>query len=254
MTRTGIPRAHRAAPARRIGVVAALAAAASAALLLAGCSGSTGSAPSKSPSSTQKASAIAGVWGDSAKAAAPYFDFDDDGSVAGTDGCNRISGSWKLNGGTIELGELVSTRMACSGVDTWLSGASTATVSGKTMTVMDEKGTQIGTLARADADAKDPVDEDFLGSWGSTEARKPGLAITADGRFTGNDGCNGLSGSWTAKGDDEIVFSETASTLMACPDVDTKLGLLASAKVSDGTLTVLDAKGAEIAKLERSRG
>ena len=240
---------------RRIGLAAAVAAVASAALLLAGCAGSSGTDQTPKPTTTSKSADVTGSWGDAAKESAPAIELAGDGTLTGTDGCNRLTGSWKLEGDTIAFGELASTKMACIGVDTWLSGARTATVSGSTMTVLGEGGAELGTLDRADTgtNTKDPVSEAFLGSWGSTAQGKPNLSISGDGRFTGNDGCNGLSGSWKAGNADAITFSEAVSTLMACPGIDAKLGQLASAKVSGDTLTVLDAKGAELAKLERSR-
>lgn len=248
MTRTA---AFRPEPGRRLGFAALLAAAAGAALLLAGCSGPASSAPSE----TSQAPNIAGAWGDAAESGAPSLELAKDGTLTGTDGCNRLMGSWKQNGATLTFGDLASTRMACLDVDTWLSGARTATVSGSTMTVLGEDGAEIGTLDRADTstNTEDPVSEAFLGSWGSTDRGKPNLSISGDGRFTGNDGCNGLSGGWKTGNSDAITFSEAVSTLMACPGIDAKLGQLASAKVSGDTLTVLDAKGAELAKLERSR-
>ncbi|MFC0716086.1 hypothetical protein [Cellulomonas biazotea] len=41
------------------------------------------------------------------------------------------------------------TSMACEGVDTWLSGASTAEVEGDDLVVRDESGEEIGTLVRS---------------------------------------------------------------------------------------------------------
>jgi heat shock protein HslJ len=36
------------------------------------------------------------------------------GSVAGTAGCNRLSGRWQENGATLTVGPLAATRMACA--------------------------------------------------------------------------------------------------------------------------------------------
>lgn len=241
--------------ARRVGVAAAVAAAASAALLLAGCAGSSGTDGTPTPTTTSKPADVSGTWGDAAQESAPVLELSQNGTLTGTDGCNRLTGSWKLDGDTIVFGELASTKMACMGVDTWLSAARTAIVAGSTMTVRGEDGAEIGTLTRGDANpgATDAASEAFLGAWGSTDRGKPSLTISGDGRFTGNDGCNGLGGSWKAGTEGEIVFSDAMSTLMACPGVDAELGRLATAKLSGDTLAVFDAKGAELAKLERSR-
>jgi heat shock protein HslJ len=108
------------------------------ALGLAGCAAGTGSAD------------VTGTWGTPDATGTPGLELNADQSVTGTDGCNRLVGTWSLNGDTIEFGTFASTLMACEGVDTWLSGASTATVAGSTMTVQDAGGDDIGTLERSD--------------------------------------------------------------------------------------------------------
>ena len=70
------------------------------------------------------------------------------GSLNGTDGCNRLMGSWSVRGGTITFGQVASTRLACAGVATWLIDLATATVDGSTMHVKNAAGSQIGTLER----------------------------------------------------------------------------------------------------------
>lgn len=107
------------------------AAALSALLLLAGCASSSGEPE--------------GTWGVDD---GPNLTLADDGSLSGTDGCNRLMGSWTADGDTIDFGEVASTLMACEGVDTWLNGLATGTVNGDTITVLDGSGAEIGTLAR----------------------------------------------------------------------------------------------------------
>lgn len=72
------------------------------------------------------------------------------GTVAGTDGCNRLTGRWRLDDGVVRFTQMASTMMYCEGVDTWLSQAASAEVRGKTMYVFDREGNAIGTLARSD--------------------------------------------------------------------------------------------------------
>jgi len=72
------------------------------------------------------------------------------GTVAGTDGCNRLTGRWRLDGGVVRFTQMASTMMYCEGVDTWLSQAAFAEVPGKTMYVFNREGNAIGTLARSD--------------------------------------------------------------------------------------------------------
>jgi heat shock protein HslJ len=102
--------------------------------LLAGCAGS-GTSP------------FVGAWGESNDARKPSLDLKVDGSATGTDGCNRLIGSWKEDGKTVTFGGFSSSRMACEGVDTWLSNAATAKIQedGK-MAVFGQDGTELGTL------------------------------------------------------------------------------------------------------------
>lgn len=94
----------------------------------------------------------------------------------------------------------------------------------------------------------------ILGTWGDgSQAADPHLVFSDDGRVSGSDGCNSLSGSWKADGE-AVIVSDVATTLMACPDVDTWLGGIAQATLSesDDQLTILDASGTEIGSLDRA--
>ncbi|HXH35157.1 MAG TPA: META domain-containing protein [Plantibacter sp.] len=123
-------------------------------LVLAGCSGSS-SAGDPSASTTPDAGAsdavgIVGVWGDADAQQEPSLTFAEDGSVSGSDGCNRLVASWTADGDTVDFAPLASTRMACEGVDTWLSNGASGTWTESTLVVLDETGTQIGTLERSE--------------------------------------------------------------------------------------------------------
>jgi putative lipoprotein len=45
----------------------------------------------------------------------PRLEFAADGRVTGYSGCNMVSGTWKLEGGAVRLGPLISTKRACPG-------------------------------------------------------------------------------------------------------------------------------------------
>ena len=70
----------------------------------------------------------------------------EDGTATGTDGCNRMVGTWEQNGTQVAFGEWATTRMACQSVDTWLSLAVKATLEGENLVFVDENGIEIGTL------------------------------------------------------------------------------------------------------------
>ncbi|WP_165877429.1 META domain-containing protein [Agromyces fucosus] len=117
-----------------------------AATLLTACAGNAGTA------GTDSAEAVdpVGTWGDVAATDEPSLVLGDDGSLTGTDGCNRLVGSWTAEADTVTFVDVASTRMACEGVDTWLSALATGTIAGDTLTVLDESGDEIGTLARTE--------------------------------------------------------------------------------------------------------
>ena len=140
---------------RMVGVVSMVAAA----LLVAGCASSGGAGygddESPEPTETSKAlttNALVGTWG-STDEPQPNLVFDAEGGVTGTDGCNRLVGSWSVDGDEVVLSDIASTLMACEGVDTWLSGAASASlVAGEDdeLQIFDSAKKEIGTLERSD--------------------------------------------------------------------------------------------------------
>ena len=123
------------------------------AIALAGCASEaeSGADPSTTASAESgDAVGVVGVWGDADAQNSPSLVFAEDGTVTGTDGCNRLMGSWTADGDTVEFAPLVSTRMACEGVDTWLSGGASGTWTDTKLVVLDGSGTEIGTLERSE--------------------------------------------------------------------------------------------------------
>ena len=109
------------------------------ALAVTGCgSGSEPSGQSMDPT---------GSWGQS-DPGQPNLELESDGTFSGTDGCNRLGGSWKADGAEVVFSQVRTTLMACEDVDTWLSALATATVTSDALTVFDEGGAEIGSLAR----------------------------------------------------------------------------------------------------------
>ena len=111
--------------------------------VLAGCASSTSSGSELSSED------VTGEWVEAGSEPRVYLELADDGALSGSDGCNQLTGSWEVDGSEVDFGELGSTMMACEDVDTWLSGAGSATVSGDELTVLGADGSQIGTLERS---------------------------------------------------------------------------------------------------------
>ena len=92
-------------------------------------------------------SSVVGQWG-GVPDGSPVLIFSGEGSFTGNDGCNSLTGAWKQADDTITLDNMAMTLMACEGVDTWLSRASTVKVKGMNLMVFDAQGGEIGVLAQ----------------------------------------------------------------------------------------------------------
>lgn len=90
----------------------------------------------------------AGSWGEKADGK-PRLELADGGKLTGTDGCNRLAGTWKLVDGELVFDQVLSTMMACPDTNTWLSGLATGEATDRTLTVFDQDGTEIGELTRS---------------------------------------------------------------------------------------------------------
>jgi heat shock protein HslJ len=87
-------------------------------------------------------------------------------------------------------------------------------------------------------------------------AREPHLVFGVGGSLTGHDGCNALRGGYKA-GHDTLSFTNFMGTLMACPGADQvdrrfrdALAATRTWKITEGALTLIDEKGAAVARLE----
>ncbi|MCG7286157.1 META domain-containing protein [Cellulomonas sp. ACRRI] len=108
-----------------------------------------------------------------------------------------------------------------------------------------------GTVSGSDATASPTtVTSAFVGPWGEPDPPAPSLTIEGDGTFSGNDGCNSLTGRGSVV-DRAFVFGEMASTRKACVDVDAWLAQAHHATVDGDTLTVLSADETVLGALER---
>jgi heat shock protein HslJ len=89
-----------------------------------------------------------------------------------------------------------------------------------------------------------------VGEWGETGGEAPWLTFYADGTVQGNDGCNGLGGTWTIT--DGIVELELMSTAVGClgPDVEI-IGPIDSAIVEGDSIRILDSRGNVSGTLDR---
>lgn len=172
----------------------------------------------------------------------PFIGFDTaTGKVYGYSGCNRLMGSFDVNAkaGTIDLGALGSTRMMCPDMTLEQNVLSTlGQVKGYkklgkgNMALCNASDRPVIVLQKKNADVKV---SDLKGEWNITEVNgeavstgmdtKPFIAFDVkEGRIHGNAGCNLINGGFkTEEGNAlSISFPAMASTMMACPDMETE--------------------------------
>ena len=98
--------------------------------------------------------------------------------------------------------------------------------------------------------------DDLAGRWvpasldGPTD---PHVLFTADGSWTGSDGCNGNQGRWAANGTGDLLATSGMSTMMFCEGapVPSWLAQARLAVIDTGILRLLDVNGTELGRLER---
>lgn len=78
------------------------------------------------------------------------------GRVSGSDGCNRLTGSYQLNGDRVTFGQMIGTQMAClnpGGTEVpfrdALMNASRLTVAGDRLELFDAAGTRLAAFVAA---------------------------------------------------------------------------------------------------------
>lgn len=170
----------------------------------------------------------------------PYIGFDTKaGKVFGNSGCNRMMGSFDVNAkpGTIDLGALASTRMACPDMTVENNVLSALNKVKKYKKLGKENIALCGASNRPIVvlQKKESVSKlsDLEGKWIISEAageaipdgmeKQPFIEFNiAEKSLHGNAGCNLINGAFQV--DDEnpsaISFPQVISTMMACPDME----------------------------------
>ena len=201
-----------------------------ASLLLASCASATPAAPPSAADLVGVTWLLEDLAGEAPVDGSPVtVHFADDGALFGSGGCNRFSGTYEIDGGTLTVGDaLPSTMMACaddvmaleSAFFTALTSARGFAVDGETLTLNDEGGTALGTFSAQSQELAGTTwnltsYNDGSAAVSPLEGKEANLTFADDGTLSGTGGCNRLLGSYTA-GDGEISFGTIATTQMAC--------------------------------------
>jgi putative lipoprotein len=160
------------------------------------------------------------------------------GRVSGSDGCNRLTGSYQLKGDGVTFGQMAGTRMAClnpSGTEgsfrDALKNAARLVVVGDRLELFDTAGTR---LAAFTAGSQGPASSPSSGlagtSWQLVEFQsmddtkltpddrtKYTIEFAAGGQLTARIDCNRGRGTWKSSGPSQIQFGPLALTRAQCP-------------------------------------
>ena len=156
----------------------------------------------------------------------------ENGTLNGTDGCNRYSTSYTVNGAKFTVNkDVATTMMACpepimqqaSAYITALTQAATYRIDGQQLTLLDASGKTLATFTKQNSElggtswivtgynnGKQAVVSVVIGS-------KLTADFSADGKLSGSAGCNNYTATYAASGK-SIKIGPAASTRKMCAD------------------------------------
>jgi heat shock protein HslJ len=167
-----------------------------------------------------------------------HLQFQAGGRVSGSDGCNRITGTYELKGDRVTFGQMVGTQMAClkpSGTEqpfrVALKSATRLAITGDRLDLFDAAGTRVASFAAGAQEAVPSPSAGLAGtSWrlvkfqgGDDTTLTPEdrarytIEFDAAGRLTARIDCNRGRGTWKSSGANQIAFGPLALTRAKCP-------------------------------------
>ncbi|MDD1665295.1 MAG: META domain-containing protein, partial [Methanomicrobiales archaeon] len=164
--------------------------------------------------------------------------FGTDGTVQGLGGCNQYSATYTTNGSSMDVGDIISTKMSCgTQLDTQeraylgiLGAAVLFENTGTQLSIYDDQTPGSKIVYKPGTAKANPVPTAIVGAWTLAGMEKSGTSMTlasgvtttatftADGKISGNGGCNQYSGEYILTGTSAIAVSPLATTRMFCPD------------------------------------
>lgn len=200
----------------------------------------------------------------------PFIGFDTStGKVFGNSGCNRMMGSFDVNAkpGTIDLGGMASTRMACPDMTLENNVLSALGQVKKYKKLGKENIALLGSSNRPVIVLQKKTSamklSDLNGKWMISDAggqpipngmeKQPFLEFNiGEKRIHGNAGCNLINGGFVTDNENAtaISFPQLVSTMMACPDMEVEGRVLKAlnevksfGKLAGGGIGLYDASG-----------
>ena len=168
-----------------------------------------------------------------------HLQFQAGGRVSGSDGCNRMTGSYQLKGDAVTFGQMAATQMACIDAPAEierafrgaLKSATRLTVPGGRLELFDATGNRAAAFAAGAQAYLPPTSPGLAGtSWqlvkfqggdGTTltpdDRAKYTLEFVAGGQVTARIDCNRGRGTWKSSGPNQLQFGPLALTRAMCP-------------------------------------
>jgi heat shock protein HslJ len=156
------------------------------------------------------------------------------GTASGSTGCNLYTGPYTIGPDRLTFGVLAQTNVACGPEETAIESAfvprlgmtAKYTLNGNQLQLQDVGGAVLLTF--------DPANTSLQGSWtvlgylrsdaSAFTSVAVGSTLTAnfgaDGMFSGNTGCNNVTGAWKQGPGDAVTIGPLATTLAACTSAD----------------------------------
>ena len=162
------------------------------------------------------------------------------GRVSGSDGCNRVTGSFQLKGEQVTFGQMAATQMAClksSGTEepfhAALKSASRLTIAGDRLELFDAAGKRLAAFV-AGTQPSAPASGAVTGFAGTSwqlvkfqsmddttltpdDRAKYTIEFAAGGKLIVRVDCNRGTGTWKSAGPSQIEFGPLALTRAQCP-------------------------------------
>jgi len=171
-----------------------------------------------------------------------HLEFQADNRVSGSDGCNRIVGSFHLEGDRVTFGQMAGTQMACihtedieRGVRDALKNATRLTIEGDHLELFDAAGTRLAMFAPGAkpsvSSSSHPGAPGFAGtSWRLVKFQsmddttltpddrtKYTIEFLAGGQLAVRIDCNRGRSTWKTAGPSQMTFGPLALTRAQCP-------------------------------------
>ena len=161
------------------------------------------------------------------------------GRLSGSDGCNRLTGAYELEGDAVTFSQMAATGMACIGPAAEierafrdaLKSATRLTIAADRLELLDGAGKRVGVFtarARASSQSSPTALEGtswqlvkFQGSDGTTLApddrAKYTIEFSAGGQLIARVDCNRGRGTWKSAGTNQVELGPLALTRAECP-------------------------------------